>query len=216
MKKVLFFSLNFLILAMISFADSEFDDMFFDDMFSDDVFSDNQAVFSQPEIAVEPAEAPPQIHAELPEVEQTPAEQRLSEAAGEATLEENQAKPPPETPRLREPPQPPVRTVVPAMTNAPPAVPSPSASARPQPPVPLAPQTGAACIYRIQLGAFSRLDNAQNCYSRLQSAGFSPLYEQYGSLWRVIIIGVKTADMGLVIMRLQMAGFTDVWVREEK
>jgi cell division septation protein DedD len=70
--------------------------------------------------------------------------------------------------------------------------------------------------YRIQLGAFSNPDNARQCFARLQSAGFSPFYEQYGSLWRVIIAGVKAADIAQFSMRLQMAGFTDVWIREEK
>jgi cell division septation protein DedD len=98
---------------------------------------------------------------------------------------------------------------------SPPALSSPSPPAYERP-LPQAPQTGSACIYRIQLGAFSNPDNARKYFARLQSVGFSPMYEKYGSLWRVVITGVKAANMAQIIKRLQAAGFTDVWIREEK
>jgi len=71
-------------------------------------------------------------------------------------------------------------------------------------------------IYRVQLGAFSSTALAERCFNRLKSAGFTPYYEQYGSLYRVVITGVKAVDMAGVICRLESAGFTEAWVREER
>jgi cell division septation protein DedD len=98
------------------------------------------------------------------------------------------------------------------MSQPPRSAQAPQSTQTPQPT-----QTGGVCVYyRIQLGSFSNPDNARQCFVRLQSAGFSPLYEQYGSLWRVVIAGVKATDRAQFVNRLQAAGFADVWIREEK
>jgi hypothetical protein len=71
-------------------------------------------------------------------------------------------------------------------------------------------------LYRLQLGAFSNAGNAAQCFQRLISAGLSPCYEQYGTLHRVVLAGIRAADAPLIIQRLEAAGFTDVWVRQER
>jgi len=139
------------------------------------------------------------------------------------------AAPPPQSPYPAMPPpqalpQPPVRTVVPTVNIIlPPAAPPPAAmSPAPtayNPPInviPGMPDPYRNCAYRVQLGAFSNTGLAQQCFNRLKSAGFTPYYEQYGSMYRVVLVGIKAADMTWVIQRLEAAGFRDVWVREER
>jgi cell division protein FtsN len=224
MKRILLFGLYFLIFTMISAAASpdEWDSLFSSgfeasdsaDSYDDVILAGNEEDFFQPELKGEPAEVPPHFLADLLEIEQPSARQPLNELSREA----NPVKPPSEAPPHREPPQPPVRTIIPALTFIfPPAAPAPPVVyERPQKPMPQAPQTAGMRSYRIQAGAFSNPDNAWYCFMRLQSAGFSPLYEQYGGLWRVIIAGVKAADVAWTVKRLQTAGFTDVWIRGEK
>jgi cell division septation protein DedD len=106
------------------------------------------------------------------------------------------------------------------------AVPQPLPQPRPVPvPVPLPPPRASAPVmpnpsgngaYRIQVGAFTNTGFAQQCFNRLVSAGFTPYYEQSGNVYRVVIVGVRSADIALVVQRLEVAGFPDVWIREEK
>ena len=81
--------------------------------------------------------------------------------------------------------------------------------------IPKMPDSRGNKVYRVQVGAFSVTNIAQECFNRLKSAGFSPAFERYGSLYRVVITGIKAADMPQAAQRLGSAGFTEVWVREE-
>jgi cell division septation protein DedD len=78
------------------------------------------------------------------------------------------------------------------------------------------PNPSGNSLYRIQVGAFSNTNFAQQCFNRLVSAGFTPYYEQSGNMYRVVIVGIKPAEMTLVVQRLASAGFTDIWIREER
>ena len=142
----------------------------------------------------------------------------------------SQAQPPvvqPQPAPSRVPPQPPARTVVPTVNiivpqTAPPAAATPPPSAAPpayRPSMnvtPGMPDPYSNGVYRVQLGSFSNTGLAQQCFNRLKAAGFTPFYEQYGSLYRVVISGIQAADMAGVIRRLEAAGFTDAWIREER
>jgi len=112
--------------------------------------------------------------------------------------------------------------------SAPPAYqPPPAYSAPPayQPPpqqpvlpikvIPALPNPYSATLYRVQVGAFGSAGLAQQCFSRLLSAGFSPAYEPYGNVNRVVLPGIRAADMHQVAQRLAAAGFSEIWIREE-
>jgi hypothetical protein len=91
---------------------------------------------------------------------------------------------------------------------------------QPAPPVsvkvtPCMPDTRANRLYRIQLGAFINSANAGRLFERLRAAGFRPVYERHGAYQRVLIPGVRAADMASVIQRLGSAGFSTAWLREE-
>jgi len=156
-------------------------------------------------------------------------------AAAESAAVTAAPAPPPSPPPLapqpapsRAPPQPPVRTIAPTVNvivppamppAAPPAPPAPAAPPAYRPSMNVTPGMPDPCgngVYRVQVGAFSNTGNAQQCFNRLKSAGFTPFYEQYGSLYRVVLTGIQAADMAAVIRRLEAAGFTDAWIREER
>ena len=81
--------------------------------------------------------------------------------------------------------------------------------------IPKLPDPNNGKVYRIQVAAYSRVALAQVCFDRLKSAGFSPSYEQNGSLYRVVITGIKAADAAYAVQRLGAIGFTEAWIREE-
>jgi hypothetical protein len=76
------------------------------------------------------------------------------------------------------------------------------------------PYTGL--FYRLQLGSFSTAGHAAQCFQHLLYTGFIPFYEQYGTMYRVVLPGIRAVDVYGVILRLEAAGFTDVWVRQER
>jgi len=167
-------------------------------------------------------------------------------AAAESVTAASATPPPPPQPAQSSlPPQPPVRIVIPMITTSPvqivppaqpPVQPAPPAvqyappvqSAPPvqyAPPVnrqpsinviPAMPNPHSNGLYRVQVGAFSSSGLAQQCFSRLRSAGFTPAYEPYGNVNRVVLTGIRAADMATVVQRLAAAGFNEVWIREEK
>jgi hypothetical protein len=153
-------------------------------------------------------------------------------AAAAAVADSVSAKVPPAPPSA--PPQAPVRIVIPMMTSpaypppAPPQPPPPVVVPPPPPPappvyqqppinvIPAMPNPYSNGLYRVQVGAFSSAGLAQQCFSRLLSAGFFPFYEPYGNVYRVVLTGIRAADMTSVVQRLATVGFYEVWIREEK
>jgi cell division protein FtsN len=77
------------------------------------------------------------------------------------------------------------------------------------------PDPASRKMYRIQIGAFSNSDLAWRCYDRLQSAGFNPAFELHGTMFRVVIAGQRAANIPELTRRLEAAGFTEAWIREE-
>jgi rare lipoprotein A (peptidoglycan hydrolase) len=124
--------------------------------------------------------------------------------------------PPPHTPPSP-PPQPPPRQM-----PVPPQVPRQMPV---QPPVqavnpvikiiPQLPDPNSGKVYRIQVAAYAHAALAQVCFDRLKAAGFNPAYEQNGSLYRVVLSGIKAADVSYVAQRLSAVGFFEAWIREE-
>jgi hypothetical protein len=56
--------------------------------------------------------------------------------------------------------------------------------------------------------------NAAEAYRRVAETGLQPSYERYGDYIRVIISGVRAADLELIAMRLGSANFQEVLIRE--
>jgi cell division protein FtsN len=155
----------------------------------------------EPEPAPVPPAAPPELPPPAPVVPPPPVPPAVATAP-----------PPAVTPP---PPQAPARTVLPTAPSnfVPPAPPEPR---RPINAVPGIPNPYSSYTYRLQLGAFSDTNHAEQCFLRLLYAGFVPFYEQYGSMYRVVLPGIRAADVYWYIQRLDAAGFADVWIREER
>jgi len=100
----------------------------------------------------------------------------------------------------------------PSQRSAPPPPPAQTASIKI---IPKLPDPYSGKVYRVQVGAYSRVVLAQGCFDRLKAAGFSPAYEQNGTLYRVVLSGIRSADMSDTARRLNAAGFTEAWIREE-
>jgi hypothetical protein len=81
--------------------------------------------------------------------------------------------------------------------------------------IPRVPESGSLKVYRVQIGAFRAVRNAKDVFDRLASAGFSPAFESYGDLYRVVISGIRAQDIPAVAQRLGNAGFVEAWIREE-
>jgi hypothetical protein len=71
-------------------------------------------------------------------------------------------------------------------------------------------------VYRLQVGAFKVEGNAVRAFNRLQEAGFSPNYERCGQYLRVVLSGVRAAEVKGYTERIDRAGFNEIWYREER
>ncbi|AEF83838.1 putative lipoprotein, RlpA family [Treponema primitia ZAS-2] len=110
----------------------------------------------------------------------------------------------------------------PAQVPAPPAY-APAPTLAPPPPrqgpavkvIPHMPGARDNTVYRVQVGSFKARINAQEVFDRLLNAGFSPVFEQQGTMTRVLIPWIRGFEMQGVGERLYNAGFREVWLREE-
>ena len=140
----------------------------------------------------------------------------------EHVVETNVARNPPSG--SSEPPPPPR---VPPQVSAPasrpaepetarqPAAPEASQSppAQTESPAPVSSGTG---LNRVQVGSFTVPSLAQTYFNNLRAAGFTTAaIERYQNLYRVVIPGVRPADVPQLEQRLRAAGFNDIWIRRE-
>ena len=82
--------------------------------------------------------------------------------------------------------------------------------------VPETPDPKSNKVYRVQAGAFRNAAFAQNCFDRVKAAGLSPGFELHDGIYRVVIPSVYAADIGHVALRLDLQGFTEILLREER
>ena len=70
-------------------------------------------------------------------------------------------------------------------------------------------------LYDVQVGAFRVASNADRAAEGIRRAGYTPCYESYGNLTRVIVRGLRFPELWPCIDRLGCAGFREVIVREK-
>jgi len=68
-------------------------------------------------------------------------------------------------------------------------------------------------LYQIQVGAFRLAPNAERAFQRLREASLDPVYEKYMDLTRVMVVGIRAADVPRYIERIKNIGFTEVLIR---
>jgi rare lipoprotein A len=99
-----------------------------------------------------------------------------------------------------------------------PPVPVPGGSAYPAVPAALKPDAPPAPgkIYRLQVGSYRIARNAVDAFERLKNVGLNPAYERNGEFFRVVLAGVRGADVPSVAEKLGAAGFREALIREER
>ena len=70
-------------------------------------------------------------------------------------------------------------------------------------------------LHRVQAGAYRERSNAEDAFNRLENAGLNPSYENLTGLTRVVVAGINERDLDDVVQLIHLAGFSDVWVRED-
>ncbi|MGP1528943.1 MAG: septal ring lytic transglycosylase RlpA family protein [Treponema sp.] len=70
-------------------------------------------------------------------------------------------------------------------------------------------------LWRIQLGAFTREENALRLVVSLRKIGFEPAYEKGEKTIRVVLPGIRPSDMKRVKEALNRGAFTDYIIRQE-
>jgi hypothetical protein len=78
------------------------------------------------------------------------------------------------------------------------------------------PDPGSGKFYRLQVGAFANELYARDAIFRLREAGFNPAYELYEGLCRVVLTGIQAAQVEAVVRRAGIAGFSQIFIREER
>jgi cell division protein FtsN len=66
----------------------------------------------------------------------------------------------------------------------------------------------------LQVGAFSAHETADRTARNIRSAGFDVELELAGTVYRVMVIGIASADVYQASVRLGSLGFSQVWVRD--
>lgn len=77
------------------------------------------------------------------------------------------------------------------------------------------PNGNSTNTYQIQVGAFRVSQNAENASARLKREGFSPVYEKYNNLTRVIVAKIPANQVRNYLIRIKRIGFDEVIIREE-
>ncbi len=70
-------------------------------------------------------------------------------------------------------------------------------------------------LWRIQLGAFAREENALRLVVRLRKAGLEPAYERTENSVRVVLPGIRTSELDKVKEALAAGSFNDYVIRQE-
>ncbi|MCL2068075.1 MAG: SPOR domain-containing protein [Treponema sp.] len=80
--------------------------------------------------------------------------------------------------------------------------------------IPGLPDRNNGRIYRLQVGAFSVPESAARAAALVRDAGFIANQEISGAFYRVLAVGIRSADVYAASQRLGAMGFRQIWVRE--
>lgn len=70
-------------------------------------------------------------------------------------------------------------------------------------------------LWRIQLGAFTREENALRLVVQLRKAGLNPAYERAEKTVRVVLPSIRESEIGAIKETLAVHSFTDYIIRQE-
>jgi hypothetical protein len=81
---------------------------------------------------------------------------------------------------------------------------------------PQLPDPRSGRFYRVQVAAFTNELYARDLVYRLRAMGLNPAYEIYDGYWRVVLPGIRAADIEAIAWRLGSGGISEVLIREER
>ena len=84
-----------------------------------------------------------------------------------------------------------------------------------QTPTPVYLPGNSGVLWRIQLGAFTREENALRLVVQLRKIGFDPAYERTEKAVRVVLTGIQSPDLEKVKSVLAEHSFNDYVIRQE-
>lgn len=73
----------------------------------------------------------------------------------------------------------------------------------------------AGVAWRIQLGSFSREENATRLVIKLRKNGFNPAFEKTPTMIRVVLNGIADSELPKIKEKLATAGYSDFVIRQE-
>jgi len=79
--------------------------------------------------------------------------------------------------------------------------------------IPGLPDPNGSGIYRVQVGSYAVHNTADIMAQRIRATGLQVDFEYYNSLKRVIVPGIRAADMCTILQMLESLGFAEVWIR---
>lgn len=80
---------------------------------------------------------------------------------------------------------------------------------------PARPEETSGPLWRIQLGAFKREENAMRLVIQLRKIGFEPAYEKTENNTRVVLYGIRPEDLEKVKKVLELNSFKDYILKQE-
>ncbi|MDR2575097.1 MAG: hypothetical protein LBC52_01495 [Treponema sp.] len=99
--------------------------------------------------------------------------------------------------------------------------PEPSPPPPPPPPPPMQirvipglPDPNSPRIFRLQVGSYAVHNTADIMAQRIRMTGLQVDIEFYNSFKRVIVPGVRAADVCTIVQILESLGFAEVWIKE--
>ncbi|HNY22339.1 MAG TPA: septal ring lytic transglycosylase RlpA family protein [Treponemataceae bacterium] len=104
----------------------------------------------------------------------------------------------------------PAADVAPATNPAPATSPAPATVA-----APVLGDKSTGVTWRIQLGSFSREENAMRLVVKLRKDGFNPAFEKASGVTRVVLTSIDAASLATVKDRLSHAGYAEYVIRQE-
>lgn len=79
--------------------------------------------------------------------------------------------------------------------------------------IPGLPDPNDGRIYHLQVGAFNVRESAARTLQRVKNTGLNAVLETYGSVYRVLAVNIRSADLNTAVFILGHAGFTELWIR---
>ena len=68
-------------------------------------------------------------------------------------------------------------------------------------------------LFKIQVGAYKVIRNADRAFERLVNASLSPVYEDYMDFTRVVIKGISARDIPIYLDKIEKSGFREVMIK---